>query len=51
MKTGHSTVAITDDGTANGVLLGYCRSAILSDRMSNDLKISEFMTPFESSLL
>ena len=47
-KTGHSTVAITDDGTANGVLLGIVTGRDYRvSRMSNDLKISEFMTPFE----
>lgn len=47
-KTGHSTMAVTDDGTANGKLLGVVteRDYRIS-RMSPDIKVSEFMTPFE----
>ncbi|MBC8531825.1 IMP dehydrogenase [Gehongia tenuis] len=47
-KTGHSTVAVTDDGGPNGRLLGVVtgRDYRIS-RMSPDLKVSEFMTPFE----
>jgi len=47
-KTGHSTVAVTSDGTANGELLGIVtgRDYRLS-RMSLDLKVKEFMTPYE----
>ena len=45
-RTGHSTVAITDDGTKNGKLLGIVGSRDYRvSRMSPDLKISEFMTP------
>ena len=47
-KTGHSTVAVTDDGTANGKLLGIVASRDYRiSRMSTDLPVSEFMTPFE----
>ena len=47
-KTGHSTVAITDDGTANGRLLGIVASRDYRiSRMSTDLKVAEFMTPFD----
>ena len=47
-KTGHSTVAVTDDGTANGKLLGIIGSRDYRvSRMSTDLKVTEFMTPFE----
>ena len=47
-KTGHSTVAITDDGTAHGKLLGIVTSRDYRiSRMEPDLRISEFMTPFE----
>ena len=47
-KTGHSTVAVTDDGTANGKLLGIVTSRdYRPSRMSLDLKVSEFMTPLE----
>ena len=47
-KTGHSTVAVTDDGTAHGILLGIIASRDYRiSRMSNDLCVTEFMTPFE----
>lgn len=45
-KTGHSTVAITDDGTANGKLLGLVTSRDYRvSRMSMDTKVRDFMTP------
>ena len=46
--TGHSTMPVTDDGTANGKLLGIIteRDYRLS-RMQLDTKVSEFMVPFE----
>jgi IMP dehydrogenase len=46
-RTGHSTIAITDDGTADGVLLGIVTSRdyrVGTD--SADKKVKEFMTPF-----
>ncbi len=47
-RNGHNTVAITDDGTANGVLLGIVTGRDYRvSRMSTDMKISEFMTPLE----
>ena len=47
-KNGHSTIAITDDGTPNGKLMGIVTSRDYRvSRMSKDLKVSEFMTPFE----
>ena len=47
-KTGHSTVAITEDGTANGKLLGIVTSRDYRvSRMDRNTKISEFMTPFD----
>ena len=47
-KTGHSTIAVTDDGTANGKLMGIVTSRDYRvSRMSKDLKVSEFMTPFD----
>ncbi len=47
-KTNHSTVAITDDGTANGKLVGIVTSRDYRvSRMSLDLKVREFMTPIE----
>ncbi|MDY6367789.1 MAG: IMP dehydrogenase, partial [Clostridia bacterium] len=46
-KTGHSTVAVTDDGSAEGKLLGLVTSRDYRlSRMSLDLKVKEFMTPF-----
>ncbi len=47
-KTGHSTVAVTDDGTANGVLLGIVTGRDYRvSRMDTATKVSEFMTPRE----
>ena len=45
-KTGHSTVAVTEDGTAHGKLLGIVtgRDYRIS-RMSVEEKVSSFMTP------
>ena len=47
-RTGHSTMAVTDDGTGTGKLLGLvtgrdCRVS----RMSPSMKVEEFMTPAE----
>ena len=45
-KTGHSTVAITEDGTATGKLVGIVASRDYRvSRMSTDTKVKEFMTP------
>ena len=46
-RMGHSTIAITDDGTADGKILGIVtgRDYRIS-RMSMDDKIETFMTPF-----
>ena len=47
-KTGHSTVAVTDDGTGTGKLLGIVTGRDYRvSRMSPDTKVSEFMTPFD----
>ncbi len=47
-KTGHSTMAVTEDGTAEGKLVGIVTSRDYRvSRMSTDMKVSEFMTPFE----
>ena len=46
-KTGHSTVAVTEDGTPNGKLLGIVTSRDYRvTRMDPATKVSEFMTPF-----
>jgi IMP dehydrogenase len=48
-KTGHSTIAITEDGTAAGKLVGIVTSRDYRlSRASLDQKIYEFMTPFSS---
>ena len=48
-QNGFSTVAVTDDGTANGKLLGIVTGRDYRvSRMSTDVKVKEFMTPFES---
>ena len=47
-KTGHSTTAVTEDGTAQGKFLGLVTSRDYRiSRMSTDEKIETFMTPFE----
>ena len=47
-KTGHSTMAVTEDGTAHGKLLGIVTSRDYRiSRMSMDTKVADFMTPFE----
>ena len=46
-KTGHSTMAVTDDGTATGKLVGIVTSRDYRvSRMSLDTRAEEFMTPF-----
>ncbi|MDD5823415.1 MAG: IMP dehydrogenase [Firmicutes bacterium] len=47
-KTGHSTIAITDDGTSEGKILGIVTSKDYRvSRLDPETKVSEFMTPFE----
>ena len=47
-KTGHSTVAVTDDGTATGKLLGIVTGRDYRvSRMDTSTPVSEFMTPIE----
>ena len=47
-KTGYSTIGITEDGTSNGKLLGMVTSRdYRPSRDPLDLKVKEFMTPFE----
>ena len=46
--TGHSTIAITDDGTGHGKLLGLVTSRDYRvSRMVGDELVSTFMTPFD----
>ena len=45
---GHSTMAVTEDGTPHGKLLGIVTERDYRvSRMSLDMKVSEFMTPYE----
>lgn len=47
-RTGHSTVAVTDNGSANGKLLGIVTGRDYRvSRMDPATKVSEFMTPFD----
>ena len=46
--TGHSTIAITEDGTADGKLVGIVTGRDYRvTRMDPETKVSTFMTPFE----
>lgn len=48
-RTGHSTIAITEDGTPTGKLLGLVTSRDYRiSRTPPDKRVSEFMTPFSS---
>ena len=48
-KTGHSTVAVTSDGTEAGKLVGIVTSRDYRvSRMDLKTKVKEFMTPFEN---
>lgn len=48
-KTGHSTTAVTDDGTLNGKLVGIITSRDYRvSRLDKNTKVSEFMTPLEN---
>ncbi len=45
-KTGHSTIAITEDGTCNGKLIGIVSSRDYRvSKMSEDTPVKDFMTP------
>ena len=47
-RTGHSTVAVTEDGTAEGKLVGIVTGRDYRvSRMDPATKVSEFMTPFD----
>ncbi|MBP3697287.1 MAG: IMP dehydrogenase [Clostridia bacterium] len=46
--TGHSTMAVTDDGTPNGKLLGVVTGRDYRvSRMSPETPVADFMTPFD----
>ena len=51
-RTGHSTIAVTENGTANGKLLGIVtgRDYRLT-RDSLDKKVADFMTPFSKLIV
>jgi len=47
-KTGHSTMAVTDDGTAKGKLVGVLTSRdYRTSRMALDTKVKDVMTSFD----
>ena len=47
-QTGHSTMAVTEDGTPNGKLLGVVTGRDYRvSRMSAETLVADFMTPFE----
>ncbi len=47
-EKGHSTIAVTDDGTANGKLLGIVTGRDYRvSRMDPATKVKDFMTPFD----
>ena len=47
-RTGHSTVAVTEDGTAEGKLVGIVTSRDYRvSRMAPDTPVRSFMTPFD----
>lgn len=47
-ETGHATMAVTEDGTAEGKLVGIITSRdYRTSRMDPSTKVSTFMTPFE----
>ena len=47
-RTGHSTAAVTTDGTAQGKLVGLVTSRDYRiSRMERDMKVKEFMTPLD----
>ena len=51
-KNGYSTIAVTSDGSENGKLLGIVTSRDYRvSRMSPDIKVKEFMTPFEKLIV
>ena len=51
-KSGHSTVAVTEDGTAEGKLVGIVSSRDYRvSRMGLDTKVKDFMTPLEKLII
>ena len=51
-RTGHSTIAVTDNGECDGKLLGVVTSRDYRiSRMSGDEKVESFMTPFSKLIM
>ena len=51
-RLGHSTIAVTDDGTATGKLLGIVTGRDYRvSRMEMDQKVETFMTPFDKLIV
>ena len=51
-RTGHSTIAVTEDGTANGKLVGIVTSRDYRvSRMTPDTKVETFMTPLDKLIM
>ena len=51
-STGHNTIAVTDDGTGTGKLLGVVTSRdYRGSRMNGDEQVSTFMTPFDRLIM
>ncbi len=50
--TGHSTVAVTQDGTSSGKLVGIVTGRDYRvSRMSEDVKVKDFMTPLDKLIV
>ena len=50
-QTGHSTMAVTEDGSANGKFVGIVTSRDYRvSRMTPDIKVKDFMTKFEETI-
>lgn len=51
-RTTHNTVAVTDDGTPNGVLLGMITPRDYPmDHTNTDIKVTDIMTPFDKMIV
>lgn len=51
-KTGHSTMAVTEDGSPNGKLLGIVTSRDYRlSRTPRDTQVQEFMTPYDQLIV
>ncbi len=51
-RNGHSTIAVTEDGTSGGKLIGIVTSRDYRvSRMTGDEKVETFMTPFEKLIV